>query len=111
MVRPKETDMVSSLCQKLHGVSLLLGGSWLAAPQLVAAQQATISGQVLDQSAATPLEAARVILTGPRGSRPPVAKEGSPSGMSLPAAMRCACCGWGHRRLRVRHWGRAVPHQ
>jgi TonB-linked SusC/RagA family outer membrane protein len=56
--------MISSLCQRLYGVTVVLGLAWAAAPPAAEAQQGTITGQVLDQGAATPLEAARVILTG-----------------------------------------------
>ena len=56
--------MISRLCQRLYGVTAVLGLAWAAAPPAAEAQQGTIAGQVLDQSAATPLEAARVILTG-----------------------------------------------
>jgi TonB-linked SusC/RagA family outer membrane protein len=56
--------MISDLRQKLFGASLLLGIFGYAAPALVAAQQGAITGQVLDQGDATPLEAARVVLSG-----------------------------------------------
>ena len=47
------------------GAGLLLGTLALAAPPRILAQQGEITGQVTDQSAGTPLEAARVVLTGP----------------------------------------------
>jgi len=56
--------MISDHCQRLCGVGLLLGIVGLAAPELVQAQQGAITGQVLDQADANPLEAARVVLTG-----------------------------------------------
>src|SRR4051812_232725 len=56
--------MISDLCQRLWGVGLLLGILGVTTPELVQAQQGTITGQVLDQADATPLEAAQVVLSG-----------------------------------------------
>jgi hypothetical protein len=48
----------------IAGVSLLLSGLPALAPDPAHAQQGAISGQVVDQADGTPLEAARVLLTG-----------------------------------------------
>src|SRR4051812_12381304 len=56
--------MISDLCQRLCGVGLLLGILGVTTPELVQAQQGTITGQVLDQADATPLEAAQAVLSG-----------------------------------------------
>jgi TonB-linked SusC/RagA family outer membrane protein len=46
------------------GVSLLLGGLMAGIPRFAQAQQSAIGGQVVDEASGTPLEAARVLLTG-----------------------------------------------
>jgi TonB-dependent SusC/RagA subfamily outer membrane receptor len=46
------------------GTGLLLAGLLAGLPRAAQAQQGTISGQVLDEATGTPLEAARVLLTG-----------------------------------------------
>lgn len=46
------------------GVTLLLGCLTAGIPQAAQAQQAAIGGQVVDEAAGTPLEAAQVLLTG-----------------------------------------------
>jgi TonB-dependent starch-binding outer membrane protein SusC len=48
----------------IMGTSLLLGGLMAGAPRAAQAQQGAIGGQVVDEAANTPLEAARVLLTG-----------------------------------------------
>ena len=56
--------MIPEIGQRLCGVSVLLALIGGASPHLVQAQQGSITGQVLDQGDASPLEAARVVLTG-----------------------------------------------
>ena len=46
------------------GASLLLGSLMTGSPRAAQAQQGAIGGQVVDEAAGTPLEAARVLLTG-----------------------------------------------
>lgn len=56
--------MRAGMRQALLGAGLLLGGL-VVCPVRAAAQQGAIGGVVTDESTGTPLEAARVILTGP----------------------------------------------
>jgi TonB-linked SusC/RagA family outer membrane protein len=48
----------------IMGASLWLGCAWVGAPRAAHAQQGAISGQVVDETDGTPLEAAQVVLTG-----------------------------------------------
>ena len=56
--------MRAGMRQAVLGAGLLLGGL-TAAPLTAAAQQGAVGGQVTDEATGGPLEAARVILTGP----------------------------------------------
>ncbi len=48
----------------IAGATLVLGGLMAGISRPAQAQQAAIGGQVVDEAAGTPLEAARVLLTG-----------------------------------------------
>jgi TonB-dependent starch-binding outer membrane protein SusC len=56
--------MKAGIGQWTLGASLILGCAWLSAPRSAHAQQGVIAGQVTDATDGTPLEAARVVLSG-----------------------------------------------
>ena len=57
--------MVTGIRQRFLCVPLLFGALRFGAPATALAQQGSVGGQVVDASGGAPLEAARVILTGP----------------------------------------------
>jgi TonB-linked SusC/RagA family outer membrane protein len=57
--------MVTGIRQRFLRVPLLIGGLGFSASAAALAQQGAVGGQVVDASGGAPLEAARVILTGP----------------------------------------------
>src|SRR6185295_19479156 len=56
---------MTGIRQRFLRVPLLFGALGFGAPAAVLAQQGAVGGQVVDASGGAPLEAARVILTGP----------------------------------------------